>query len=201
MSSLKTIFIIGGTGAQGIPVVRELVASGLYHLRILTRDPSGDRAKELLALAPDRIELQKGTFESEPDLRTGFDGAWGAFVNIDGFMVGEKTETFWTIRTYELAVEYGVKSYVFGNLDYGYKKSGYKPEFHAGHYDGKGRLGEWILDQNKRNKTGLSGYDTRVSLFTTGPYLDSEYSSSTANPPLLSFVHVKTSPRRGDTVC
>lgn len=184
MSSLKTIFIIGGTGAQGIPVVRDLAASGSYLLRILTRDPSGDRAQELLALAPDRIQLQQGTFESEPDLRRGFDGAWGTFVNIDGFMVGEKTETFWTIRCYELAVEYGLKAFVFGNLDYGYKKGGYKPEFHAGHYDAKGRLGEWMIDQNKRNKA-LPGYDMKVSLFTTGPYLDMAIS---AGGPMVAKV-------------
>lgn len=174
---MKTIFIIGGTGAQGIPAVRELVASGFYSLRILTRDPAGDRAQELLSLAPNRIELQQGTFESESDLRRGFDGAWGTFVNIDGFMVGEKTETFWTIRCYELAVEYGLEAFVFGNLDYGYKKSGYKPQFRAGHYDGKGRLGEWMLDQNARNKAGLPGYKLRVSLITTGPYFDMAISS------------------------
>lgn len=189
MSSLKTIFIIGGTGAQGIPVVKELAASGLYFLRILTRNPTSDQAKELVSLAPNRVELQQGTFESEQDLRRGFHGSWGTFVNIDGFMVGEKTETFWTIRTYELAVEYGLKAFVFGNLDYGYKKSGYRPEFHAGHYDAKGRLGEWMLDQNKRNKHGLAGYRMAVSLFTTGPYIDSKKLSITTPPPFsLSMV-------------
>lgn len=186
MSSLKTVFIVGGTGAQGIPVVRDLAASGTYLLRILTRDPSGSRAQELLALAPGRIQLQIGTFESESDLRRGFAGAWATFVNIDGFMVGEKTETFWTIRCYELAVEYGLKAFVYGNLDYGYKKAGYKPEFHAGHYDGKGRLGEWMLDQNKRNRQGgLPGYDMKVSLFTTGPYLDMAIS---AGGPMVATV-------------
>lgn len=87
-------------------------------------------------------------------------------------MVGEKTETFWTIRCYELAVEYGLQAFVFGNLDYGYKKGGYRAEFRAGHYDGKGRLGEWMLDQNARNKKVVPGYEMKVSLFTTGSCLD-----------------------------
>lgn len=179
MASTKKIFIIGGTGAQGISVVRDLAADPQYTLRILTRDASGFRAQELLALAPDRIELQEGTLESDVGLRRGFKGCWGAFVNIDGFIVGEKAEVFWAMRTYEIAVECGLKSFVYGNLDYGYKKGGYNPQFHAAHYDGKGRVGEWILDQHKRNKSGsLAGYDMKVSLFTTGPYLDMAISSS-----------------------
>ncbi|KAL1848667.1 hypothetical protein Daus18300_013537 [Diaporthe australafricana] len=178
MAPTKKIFIIGGTGAQGIPVVRDLAADPQYSLRILTRDVSNSRAQALLALAPDRIELQEGTFESS-SLRRGFRGCWGAFINIDGFVVGEKAETFWTIRSYELAVEAGLKSFVYGNLDYGYKKSGYRPEFRAGHPDGKGRMGEWMLDQHQRNKTsGPPGYDMKVSLFTTGPYLDMAISGS-----------------------
>ncbi|KAG6354597.1 hypothetical protein INS49_004615 [Diaporthe citri] len=179
MASTKKIFIIGGTGAQGIPVVRDLAADPQYSLRILTRDASGPRAQELLALAPDRIELQEGTLESDAGLRRGFRGCWGAFVNIDGFIVGEKAEVFWAMRTYEVAVECGLQSFVYGNLDYGYKKGGYDPQFYAAHYDGKGRVGEWILDQHKRNKSGsLAGYDMKVSLFTTGPYLDMAISSS-----------------------
>lgn len=179
MAPTKRIFIIGGTGAQGIPVVRDLAADPQYSLRILTRDASGSRAQELLTLAPDRIELQEGTLESEVGLRRGFKDCWGAFINIDGFIVGEKAEVFWAMRTYELAVEFGLKNFVYANLDYGYKKGGYKPEFHAAHYDGKGRVGEWILDQHKRNKSGgLAGYDMKVSLFTTGPYLDMAISSS-----------------------
>lgn len=179
MASSKSIFVIGGTGAQGIPVVRDLAADSQYSLCILTRDASGTRAQELLALAPDRIELQEGTLESEAVLRRGFEGSWGAFINIDGFMVGETAEIFWAMRTYELAVEYGLKSFVYANLDYGHMKSGYRSEFRVAHYNGKGRVGEWILDQHRRNKVrSLEGYDMKVSLFTTGLYLDMAISSA-----------------------
>lgn len=172
MTSTNKILIIGGTGAQGIPVVRDLAPA--YPLRILTRNPSSERAQQLLTYAssPGGIELVKGTFDSMADLRRAFDGCWGAFINLDGFTVGEKSEIFWTIRAYELAVELGLKSFVFSNLDYIYKKSGYRDEFRVGHADGKGRIGEWILDQHERNKAGLKGYDMKVSLFTTGVYLD-----------------------------
>jgi hypothetical protein len=81
------------------------------------------RAQDLLALG--NVELLEGTFASEADLRKGFRGCDGAFVNIDGFNCGEKTEIYWAIRCYELALEEGIKFYVYGNLDYVYKKSGY----------------------------------------------------------------------------
>ncbi|KAI8663201.1 NmrA domain-containing protein [Fusarium keratoplasticum] len=178
MSNLKKIFIVGGTGAQGIPVVRDLAP--VFALRILTRDPSSARAQQLLTYSPSpgQIELFQGTFESMSDLRQGLEGCWGVFINLDGFSVGEKSETFWTIRSYELAIELGLKSFVFGNLDYYYKKAGYKDEFRVGHADGKGRMGEWIIDQHRRNQKALAGYDMKVSLLTTGVYLDMAISSA-----------------------
>ncbi|KAF2843992.1 NAD(P)-binding protein [Plenodomus tracheiphilus IPT5] len=157
------IFIIGATGAQGLPVCRGLTKDGGYSLRVLTRDSKSARAQEIAKLGD--VEFVEGTFASEADLRKGFTGCWGAFINIDGFNCGEKNETYWTIRAYELAVELGIKFLVFGNLDYVYKKSGYKAEFRCGHYDGKGRMAEWMLQQRKGNDMG-------VAIFTTGPYME-----------------------------
>ncbi|KAI0883867.1 NAD(P)-binding protein [Annulohypoxylon maeteangense] len=172
MSAPRLIAVIGATGAQGIPVVRELVQSGSYKVRALTRDASSARFRELQSFGS--VEPVIGTFASEKDLRATFRGAWGAFVNIDGFNSGEKAEMFWTIRAYELAIEEGVKFFILGNLDYVYKKSGYKPEFHAGHYDGKGRIGEWILQQNQANHGRM-----QAALLTTGPYMEMTISAHT----------------------
>jgi nucleoside-diphosphate-sugar epimerase len=101
-----TVLIIGGTGAQGIPVVKALVHDGAYKVRLLTRDPSSPRARQLQALRPDLVDLVEGTFAS------------AAFVNIDGFNAGEKTEMFWAVRAYELAIEEGVQFFVYANLDF-----------------------------------------------------------------------------------
>jgi hypothetical protein len=122
------------------------------------------------------VEFIEGTFANEDNLRKGYAGCWGAFVNIDGFNTGEKTETYWTIRAYELAIESGIKFFVFGNLDYVYKKSGYDPKFRCGHYDGKGRMAEWILSQRKSHEMG-------VAVFTTGPYIEMAISSQTIMTP------------------
>lgn len=170
----RRIFVIGATGAQGLPVCRGLVKDEAYGLRVLTRDANSRRARELARLGD--VEFVEGTFASELDLRKGFSGCWGAFINIDGFNCGEKTETFWTIRAYELAVETGVKFFLFANLDYVYKKSGYDPKFRCGHYDGKGRMAEWMLSQNGSNDMG-------VSVFTTGPYMEMAVSSNTPMTP------------------
>lgn len=82
MSAYKTskIFVVGGTGAQGIPVIRGLVKDKKYSCRVLTRDSTSARAKQLLALG--NVELVTGTFASEKDLRDGLRGCDGAFINV-----------------------------------------------------------------------------------------------------------------------
>ncbi|KIV79141.1 hypothetical protein PV11_06721 [Exophiala sideris] len=172
------IFVVGGTGAQGIPVIRGLVKDKKYKCRVLTRDVNSARAKDLLALG--NVELIEGSFASENDLRRGFRGCDGAFVNIDGFNCGEKTEIYWAIRSYELALEEGIKFYVYGNLDFVYKKSGYDPKFRTGHYDGKGRIGEWVLAQNQVNSQRMG-----VAVFTTGPYIEMSIAAHTIFTPTV----------------
>src|SRR6185295_19396986 len=124
MSSHTTskIFVIGGTGAQGIPIIRALVADKKSSVRFLSRDSASRRATDLLAL--DNVSILECLFADEAILREGFRVCDGAFINIDVFNAGEKTETYWAIRSYEIALEEGSKFFVYGNLDYGLKKSG-----------------------------------------------------------------------------
>lgn len=177
-SDTPKVFIIGGTGAQGIPVIRGLVHDKAYKVRVLTRDPTSARSQSLLALGD--VELVEGTWADEQTLRHGFRGCQYAFVNIDGFNSGEKTELYWAIRSYEIALEEGIEFFVYGNLDYAYKESGYDPTCRAGHYDGKGRVGEWILQQNKDN-----GHRMGAALFTTGPYIEMAISLGTIMSPVI----------------
>ena len=179
----RTIAIIGATGAQGIPVVRDLVQSGEYTVRALTRDPNSTRFKELQAYGPaGAVEPVVGSFASEENLRALFRGAWGAFVNIDGFNCGEKTETYWSMRAYELAIEEGIKFYVYGNLPYGYKKGGYDPKFRCGHVDGKGRIGDWILAENEHVS---KHHGMKAALFSTAPYMEMAISANTPTSPRI----------------
>lgn len=170
------IFVVGGTGAQGLPVISALVADGKYSVRALSRDPASRRAKQLSALG--NVSILEGTFADEATLRDGFRGCDGAYINIDGFNTGEKTEIYWAIRSYEIAIEEGIKFFVYGNLDYALKKSGYDSRFRTGHYDGKGRIGEWILFQNQTNKTRMG-----AAVLTTGPYMEMAISAMTPMTP------------------
>jgi NmrA-like family len=131
-------------------------------------------------LALGNVSLLEGTFADENTLRDGFRGCEGAFVNIDGFNAGEKTETYWAIRSYEIAIEEGIKFFVYGNLDYALKKSGYVSKFRTGHYDGKGRMGEWILAQNQSNRDRMG-----AALFTSGPYMEMAITPRTPMTPMV----------------
>ncbi|KAH6646648.1 hypothetical protein BKA67DRAFT_580141 [Truncatella angustata] len=178
------ILVIGGTGAQGLPIVRSLTKDGRYRCRVLTRDISGERAQTLGSLPG--VELFGGSFENEQTLRDAYKGCDAAFVNIDGFNTGEKGETYWAIRVFELALENGgIKFFVYGNLDYTYKKSGYRPEFRSGHYDGKGRIGEWILSHSPKLPGGSKTSNMGIALFTTGPYLEMILSGGTVLEPRI----------------
>lgn len=61
----KVIFLIGATGAQGGPVVKELLRNAddgtpsPYRVRALTRNPDHRRAKDLEEMG---VELVKGAF-------------------------------------------------------------------------------------------------------------------------------------------
>src|SRR6201982_660418 len=107
---MSRIFVIGGTGAQGIPVIRALVSDKRYSVRFLSRHPGSRRATALLAR--DKVSVLEGSFADEAILREGFRDCDGAFVNIDGFNTGEKAETYWAIRSYEIAIEEGIKFFV-----------------------------------------------------------------------------------------
>lgn len=202
------VFVVGGTGAQGIPVVRGLVQDGAHSVRALTRDTKSSRSKQLVSLGD--VELHEGTWADEATLHSGFRVCQYAFVNIDGFNSGEKTEMIWAIRAYEIAMEEGIKFYVYGNLDYAYKLSGYQPALRCGHYEyvsgrmslrvlswfphsGKGRVGEWILYQNKDN-SGRMG----AALFTTGPYMEMALGKGTPMSPRIEDGVVTWSVPLGD---
>jgi hypothetical protein len=69
---------------------------------------------------------------------------------------------------------------VYGNLDYGLKKGGYDAKYRCGHYDGKGRIGGWVLQQTLQN-----GKSMGTALFTTGPYIAMTVASQTIMTPTI----------------
>jgi hypothetical protein len=100
---VSKIFVVGGTGAQGMPIIRSLVVDKKYSVLFLTRDANSSRAQELLSLG--NVSALEGTFADEATLREGFRKCDGAFINIDGFNTGEKAEMYWAIRAYTVPYE------------------------------------------------------------------------------------------------
>ncbi|KAJ3113035.1 hypothetical protein HDU96_003845 [Phlyctochytrium bullatum] len=163
--ALKTIAVIGGTGAQGIPIVEALSSSSRYKVRVVTRNTSSGQAVRLASLP--NVEVVQGQYTNEDDVRRFFNDCYGAYVNTDGFSIGEREELFWGFRLFEIAAELGVKHYIYGSVPYATKWSGYKKECRAGHMDAKGRIAEWILAQK--------GLETITSVLMTTAYIDMLY--------------------------
>ncbi|KAI0317553.1 NAD-P-binding protein [Amylostereum chailletii] len=168
-ASKKLILVIGATGAQGRAVVDKLLAPASdgspspYAVRGLTRDPTSKSAQELAAQG---VELITGSFTDMAVVQKALQGAYGAFVNTDNFNVGEATEIWVGIRTFELAKQVGtVKQYVWSGLDHLFKKGGYDPKYKTDHMDGKAIVSEWMSAQP-------SNEDMAWTVITTGPYMD-----------------------------
>jgi hypothetical protein len=139
-----------------------LAESGRYSVRLLTRNTESARAKALASLP--NVTLFRGTQDDSDDLRRAFKGVYGAWVNLDGFTLGEKNELFYGFRAYELARAAGVQHYVWANIEYALKIADFNEGYHCGHMDSKGRIGEFILAQ---------GQDVmKTSLLGTGPYME-----------------------------
>ncbi len=172
----KLILVIGGTGAQGQAVVKALLepssdgAPSPYTVRILTRNPDHPTVKA--EFNHPNIELVQGSFTDLAKVERALEGVWGAYINTDGFTVGEQAETYYGLRIFELAARiHTLLHYVWSNLDYGLKKGGYRPEYHCGHYDGKGRIGDWLT--TKPFSTKADGF--KWTVFTNGPYAEMLY--------------------------
>src|SRR6516165_10591067 len=94
----KIILVIGGTGAQGEAVVKALLESSSdrepspYTVRILTRNP--DHPKVKAEFNHPNIELVQGSFTDLAKVERALEGVWGAYINTDGFTVGEQAETY-----------------------------------------------------------------------------------------------------------
>jgi len=144
-NSSNLVLVIGGTGAQGVPVVKALASDGKYNVRVLTRSASSKEAKELTTLPG--VTIFEGATYHEPTLRKAFQDVDYVFANTNGFATGEMAEIYWGIRLYELAREFGVKHFVYAGLEYASKLGNFQSKYRTGHLDGKGKVVDFISAQ------------------------------------------------------
>lgn len=122
-------------------MVRSLIATGKYHVLVLTRSTSSAHAKELAALPDVELVLSPKDHGYDPaSFLAAARRADAVYANTDGFALGEIAETFWGIRLFELSVRAGVKHLIYSGLDYNGKASNYADELYVGHYEGKARV-------------------------------------------------------------
>ncbi|KAF8261252.1 NAD-P-binding protein [Lactarius quietus] len=168
----KLILVLGATGAQGRAVVNSLLAPtedgtpSPYAVRALSRDPE---SKHALSLSEQGVEVFKGDTSNLASVAAALDGAYGAWINIDGFTVGEQREIYAGLRIFELAKQTkSLRHYIWSSLDYNLKKGGYNQKYRCEHYDAKGRVAEWLAQQ----PSVVSDTDLSWSVVTSGPYMD-----------------------------
>ncbi|KAF8188182.1 NAD-P-binding protein [Mycena galopus ATCC 62051] len=169
----KLILVIGATGAQGQAVIDALLAPDAngrpspYTVRALTRDPSSSFAQKLIERG---VECVKGSFTDYAAVSQALEGAYGAWVNTDGFTVGEMEEIYAGMRIYEVARRIpSLRHYVWSNIRYVLKNGGFNPAYAADHMNAKGRVGEWLSVQPSALGDGLTW-----SQVTTCPYMQSQ---------------------------
>ncbi|KAF7368453.1 NmrA-like family protein [Mycena venus] len=143
--NLLSILVIGGTGAQGRNVVRELVRDKKYAVTVLTRDVSSTSAVALTELG--NVTLIPGSYETEKGLREALKGQHGVYVNFNSFAMTESMEYFWTFRLYEIAVQSGVKRLIYSGGNNRPKGHRYAEEYRSSHQATSGRLSEWLESQ------------------------------------------------------
>ncbi|KAI0260670.1 NAD(P)-binding protein [Gloeopeniophorella convolvens] len=171
--SRKLILVIGATGAQGLAVISSLLAPSTdgapspYTVRALTRDTESRRAREL---RDQGVEIVKGDTSDLTSVASALEGAYGAWVNTDGFTIGEQREIYAGMRIFELAKQTKtLQHYVWSSIDYVFKKGGYDNKYRCEHCDAKGRVAEWM----KAQPSGIKGgSDMTWSVVTTGPYME-----------------------------
>ncbi|KAF2183857.1 NAD(P)-binding protein [Zopfia rhizophila CBS 207.26] len=183
MSSLKkTILVIGGTGAQGVPVVKALTEDSKYNVHVLTRSAASTATIELAAL-PGVTIIEGNAYDYDTLCRvfTGIDYAW---VNTNGFAIGEKNEIYWGIRMFEIARRCNVSHFQWASLPYLSKLGNFDPKYRTGHMDGKGKVAEFISAQPTSPMkwsvlTSCMYMETLTELLAPHPSLD--------NPDLMIF--------------
>jgi uncharacterized protein YbjT (DUF2867 family) len=131
----KIIAVIGATGNQGGGVVRALQASGEFHVRALTRNPS-----EHQGVGDEVVEADLTRPET---LKAAFAGAYGVFA-VTNFWEKGTDELAQGTAAVNAAKVAGVRHFVWSTLPNVEKISGGK--FDVPHFTGKAKVDEVVKD-------------------------------------------------------
>ncbi|KAJ9614231.1 hypothetical protein H2200_002367 [Cladophialophora chaetospira] len=141
------VIVFGGTGAQGLSIVKALAPYTRYELSILTRDPGSQKAIEVRNKYD--VRLIAGSYATEGGLRTAFKDQDVCYFNIDSFAVGEPQEYFWTFRAYEIAIQSQLKLFIYtGSGRDRLADHGFAEAYRNSHNVVSSRLSQWLATQS-----------------------------------------------------
>ena len=117
---MKTIAVVGATGAMGRSIVQSLIdhPSNGFRVRALTRNPMGKRAKELENYS-DRIVAVQADTSDQKSLEEAFRGVDGVFCNTDYWTAGSRVqEVVQSINVATACLKESVEHLVYSSLEY-----------------------------------------------------------------------------------
>lgn len=176
MNESERVLVIGAPGAMGRAVAKALLVERRqnWSVRIFTRNPESQRARELLNDGDQRIDAVKGDVDDAASLRAAMEGIGAMFVNTDFFSsMSVRTEYEQGVRILETARSVGIGHVVYSSLDAAASISGGR--IPVPHYDAKAAVEHWIDMMRsdefmRRDTTGY--YSNHVTVLVTAPYLE-----------------------------
>jgi uncharacterized protein YbjT (DUF2867 family) len=134
MAGRKTVLVTGGTGRQGGAVARSLLARG-QKVRVLTRFPDRERARDLRSLGAEVVE---GDFDDPDSLKPAVRGTDGVFLMGTPFEKGVRAEVAHGRAMVMACWKFGGPHIVYSSI------AGANRETGIPHFESKRRVEEYI---------------------------------------------------------
>ncbi len=117
MKNIKTIAVVGATGAQGRGLINAVLndRNGEFKVRAITRNASSDKARELVSRG---VEVVEANVDDKTSLVKAFKGAYGAYcVTFFWEHFSPEKENLHAKNMAEAASEAGVKHVIWSTLE------------------------------------------------------------------------------------
>ncbi len=140
METIKTIAVIGATGAQGGGVVRALQERGEFKVRALTRNPDGAKGLAEEVVAADLTKPES--------LGRALEGVYGVFANTNSFGSSDTDEVAQGTAAVDAAKAAGAKHYIWSTLPNVEEIS--EGKFNVSHFSNKAKVNETVRNAGFR---------------------------------------------------
>jgi hypothetical protein len=125
-----------------------LSAEGAFDIRVPTRNTASESARIIEHLP--RVTVIESRYDNEHGLRACFANQDACYFLINSFDIREPDEYFWTMRAYEIAVQSGLKHFVYSGARHRLREQGFREEYRNSHNTVKAHLSDWLRQQDCR---------------------------------------------------